>query len=646
MTSDVVKGSERLPANLAGEAYSVFFGRIQDGVFTLDSAGCFTFVNDFIARSSGFEASAFLGKRYIDFVRTEDRDRVRSHFEAVLAGSSPPPYELAYHTARGEAMWVEVATAPLIERGQIIGLLGLSRNIHRRKTAELALRESEEKYRTLVECLPLGVAIVQDGQIVFANRALRSILGVSDADDASLRDPLGFLVPAHRGVLWDRLTRRLQGEANLPSEYALELLRTNGELIEAEVIVTCTTYEGRPAVQCVVIDLTERLKLEEQVRQTQKMDAIGTLAGGVAHDFNNLLTAILGSAGLLKLRYGDSAGVAELAGVIQKAADRAALLTGQLLNFARREQPKFERTDLHSIVADVLHVLTRIIDKQIAITFTPAAHNPVVLADGAQIQQIILNLAVNARDAMPEGGRLLVETHNLTVEGSELGELGGLAPGDYLTLSVADTGVGIPPTIQARIFEPFFSTKPTGAGTGMGLAVAYGIVKSHKGTIVVDSLEGAGSRFTVFLPSGTGPQVVEVPVAEEEIHGRGTILFVDDEDVVRETGKPMLASLGYEVVAVSSGAAAVDCLRDRRGRIDLVVLDFAMPEMNGEQCFLALRQVDPSIKVLLSSGHGPNAVITRLLEGGVVGFVQKPYSLSRLSAAVANALQSRPTGEP
>ena len=606
---------------------------IQDGVFTLDRAGRFTFVNDFIAQSSGFPPEAFLGQSYLDFIRPEDRERVRQNFEETLAGGCVLPYELIYNTANRGDMWVEVNTAPLVDDGRTIGVLGLSRNVQRRRQVELSLRESEEKYRRLVEELPSGVAIIQDDRFVFTNETLRRLLRIGSEEQAAQANVFAFIDDEHREQLRERMYRRLAGEGTEPTRYTARLRRADGEAFEVELHVRRVQQLGRNALQCVVIDISDRLRLEEQLRHTQKMEAVGALAGGIAHDFNNLLTAILGMSGVLRQR----SGMADIADVIEKAASQAATLTSQLQRFAHRDADTSGPVDVHAIIRDVVDILSCSVDRSVEFEIQPRALCATVQGDAAQLHQVVLNLAVNARDAMPQGGRVVIETRNSEAEN---GHDSGATP--RLEVAVSDSGPGIPPVIADRIFEPFFSTKPTGKGSGMGLAMVYGIVRRHHGMVRFECPPSGGTTFLVHLPTADAGIEVEPPATppRHETTGRGTLLFVDDEEVVREVAGRMLGQLGYDVLLAGSGDEAIRRYREHERSIDLVILDYQMPRMNGEECLRHLRAIDPSVRAVLSSGHTPPEVEQRLGELGLSGFLPKPYSTATISEAIKRALRS------
>ncbi|MBI5534822.1 MAG: PAS domain S-box protein [Deltaproteobacteria bacterium] len=380
---------------------------------------------------------------------------------------------------------------------------------------------------------------------------------------------------------------------------------------------------------------------EEQLRHSQRLEAIGTLAGGIAHDFNNQLTAILAFSNQLRADSEPGSHVYESAAVIETAAMRSAELTRQLLGFARKGKMAEAPVDARVLSREVAAVLRRTVDKRIAITEVCCDEQAVVLGDINQLQQVVLNLGVNACDAMPDGGKLTFRTEVLDIPLEAPRTDNGLPAGRHVVLSVSDTGVGIPEEHRHRIFEPFFTTKAQGKGTGMGLALAYGVVRSHRGTIRVQSEVGAGTTFQILLPRVSARVREDETVASAPVHGKGRVLVVDDEELIRTLAVRSLERLGYNVDACPDGKSAIEFFTEHHRGIDLVILDMVMPGMNGNDCLARMRQVDPNVRALLSSGHGLDDSMRALVHEGAVGFVQKPYVLAQLSSAVADAIAKK-----
>lgn len=381
-------------------------------------------------------------------------------------------------------------------------------------------------------------------------------------------------------------------------------------------------------------------QMEERLAGIHKLEAIGRLAGGVAHDFNNLLSGILGHTSILKLDVHDNAQAYEAVQTIETAALRAAELTRQLLGFAQAGKNRETPCDLHQIVQEVASLLGRTIGKEIRIELELPGRSPLVKGDPNQLQQVVLNLAVNARDAMPRGGVLSVGVSAVQLSADQAKDVGELSPGNYARLSVADSGEGMTPEVLQRVFEPFFTTKEQGKGTGLGLPMVYGIVRNHGGAIAVTSEVGQGARFDIFLPMvGEAEGQASGRTRSEPARGTGTILVVDDEPVVRKSAGRLLRRLGYEVLTASNGEEAVQIYGRRDSNIDLVILDLNMPGMDGHQCFIELQRLDPRVNAILSTGYSLDGKAEEAIQEGMLGFLPKPYSMTELADVVKNTLR-------
>ncbi|MDH3502927.1 MAG: response regulator [Nitrospirota bacterium] len=498
------------------------------------------------------------------------------------------------------------------------------------------LRESEAQFKELFETLP-DVLVIYDhrGMITHVNALGAQQLGYSPdvlmgkAFSLIRSEPSGeesgppMPIPGQRGGRWEEAFLRQKNGSNLP----------------VEVMERMVQFQGQRQTLLIARDLTarkhmeqENIALEHQLRQVQKMEAIGRLASGVAHDMNNTLTAIMAHASLFKLQ--DKAGTPLwIAGdVIEKAVRRGKELTSQLLGYARQGKHHHVTVDTHDVIQEVIKLLGRTIHKMITFQVDLSATRPHVVGDPNQLYQILMNLGVNACDAMGERGELLVQTSNETVTPEYASRVPGLSAGDYVVIRVTDTGIGIPPDIQPHIFEPFFTTKEQGQGTGMGLAMVYGIVKNHRGYIGVTSSLGCGTTMRVYLPAAPCaiPKTKSVQMTEPS-HGTGHILVVDDEKDVGEAAQAILEYLGYQVTVVLNGKEAVTVCQDLTVPVDVVLLDMVMTEMSGAACFAELRAIRPDLKVILCTGYDRNHAVQDLLNQGVVGFIQKPYDVDELA---------------
>jgi signal transduction histidine kinase/CheY-like chemotaxis protein len=384
----------------------------------------------------------------------------------------------------------------------------------------------------------------------------------------------------------------------------------------------------------------EREQIREQLYQAQKMEAIGTLAGGVAHDFNNMLQGILGYVSLLKIKISESDPIFKPLSVIERSAEKAAELTKQLLGFARKGKYVLEPVTLNDIVDDVIKIVSRTFDRAIEIKTALQRDLWTVEADRSQIENVILNLCLNARDATPAGGILRIETVNQEIREEEI-PYPWFKAGRYSVLKISDTGMGMAEEVKKHIFEPFFTTKEKDKGTGMGLAMVYGVVKNHDGFITVDSEPGKGSAFTIYLPV-VEKEPAKIKTEVKEIpHGQGTILVVDDEEFIRNLATDILHELGYKVLHAANGQEAIDVYTLRKDEIDLVILDLIMPKMGGAEAFQKLKGIDPGVQVLISSGYGLEEKTGEMInEEGIVGFIQKPYHIIDIAEVLKHVLSS------
>ncbi len=391
-----------------------------------------------------------------------------------------------------------------------------------------------------------------------------------------------------------------------------------------------------------VRDISERKLLEERFIQAQKMESIGLLAGGIAHDFNNILGGILGYASWLKTNIQGDHPFFRPVDTIEKSARRAAELTAQLLAFARGGKYDLRPCSLNGVVGETLRILSGTFDKSIVIETDLDGSLPTVEIDASQIQQVLMNLCVNARDAMPGGGRLIIQSSVARLSESDARHQPDAKPGWFAVLAVSDTGVGMEPAVKGRIFEPFFTTKEKGKGTGLGLSMVYGVVKNHGGFVNVYSEPGQGSTFKIYLPLSGKPEAVESAPERELAGGDEEILVIDDEEAIRQVAADILGSYGYRVSLAADGAEGVALFRKNRRRTQMVLLDMVMPRQGGRETFLQLQEIDPQVRVLFSTGYSQNEKVNEIMALGVRGFIQKPYQVRDLLTKVREVLDGKP----
>jgi PAS domain S-box-containing protein len=417
--------------------------------------------------------------------------------------------------------------------------------------------------------------------------------------------------------------------------------KKDGKIINVEIAEHPLIFGGRQACLAMATDITERLRLEEQLRQVQRLESVGRLAGGVAHDFNNLLTVINGYAEMLFSEAGPDSSEREPLGQIRKAGDRAAELTRQLLAFSRRQVLQLSVLNLNAVVTETRSLLRRLIREDVRLTTELAPNLGLIQGDAGQLQQVIMNLAVNARDAMPDGGSLIIETTNVTLDEEHLAEHRELKAGEYVMLAISDTGIGMDEETRARIFEPFFTTKEMGKGTGLGLATVYGVVKQSGGWIWVYSEPGRGTTFKIYLPRTDKPESLAGKRAKTELRGSETILVVEDYAEVRALALSGLAGFGYSVHGASSGKEALAFCREFAGPIHLVVTDVVMTDMNGREVANQISQVRPDARILFMSGYTADVIAHHGVLDAGVEYLQKPFTPECLAEKVREVLGSR-----
>ncbi|MBU0768128.1 MAG: PAS domain S-box protein [Proteobacteria bacterium] len=609
--------------------------------YFFDDTGKFLRWNKNFEKVSGHSTEEISGMSPLDFFEGEDKTIVAERIQEVfIKGKSSVEADFVSKNGNKTPYYFN---GVLITIGDKNHLGGMGINITNRKKAETALRQSEEKYRKLYD------------ESKRAEEVYRSLLH-SSADAIVIYDLEGrvnYISPAF-STLFGWTFEELKGE-KIPFLLESEKKATMAiikELVEygtpchgfetkrytkdghiLDVSISASRYDdhkGHSAGTLVVLrDISERKRLEAQLQHAQRMEAIGTLAGGVAHDFNNLMMGMLGNISLMLFDAEPSHPYYDKLKNIEKMIESGSKLTSQLLGYARRGKYEVKPVNLNQIVKESSDTFGRI-RKEITIHREFAADLCAMEVDESQIQQVLMNLYVNAADAMPGGGDLILKTMNVAHRKMK-GRSYEVKPGNYVMLKVTDNGTGMDENTMKRIFEPFFTTKEMGRGTGLGLASAYGIIKGHGGYIDVDSKKGFGTSFYMYLPASDKTIPKTFDTSNQIMESRGTILLVDDEEIIVDVGAEMLKKIGYTVLKAQSGKEAIEVYRKNIDKIDLVILDMIMPDIGGGEAYDKIKAINPKVKVLLSSGYTIDGQATEIMERGCNGFIQKPYNIKALS---------------
>jgi PAS domain S-box-containing protein len=610
---------------------------IPDVVYFKDASGRNLEVNRAYEVLTGCSKKELIGKTDEEILPPELAVQFRRSDEEAISKHVPIRFEEVINSPDGKNISFETIKAPIFnDEGTVIGLVGVSRDITERKKSEEALRESEERFRDLAELLPECVFETNElGKLTFVNRLAFERFQFTLEDFVKGMNVFDVIVPEDHVRILENVRKVVQGERIGLNEYTAR--SKDGTTFSAMVHSTPIMRDGKiVGLRGFLIDISEKKNLEEQLMRAQKMEAIGTLAGGIAHDFNNLLMGILGNVSLLMMKTDDSHPRRDRLKNIEEYVQRGSDLTKQLLGFARGGKYEVKPTDLGEFVRRSSEMFGRT-KKEIRIHRMVQDGLWTVELDRGQMEQVLLNLFVNAWQAMPGGGDLYLSVENVHLEESEVSPY-ELKSGDFVKITVTDTGVGMDEAVKARIFEPFFTTKERGRGTGLGLASVYGIIKNHGGFIHIESEKGAGSSFIIYLPASNKEVEIEVRQDNEVHKGRGTILLIDDEEMILDVGSQMLAGLGYAVLTAKGGGQGIEVYKQNSDGIDLVILDLIMPDVSGNITYDRLKEINPSVKVLLSSGYSLDGQAKEVLEKGCKGFIQKPFSMEALSGKIRGIL--------
>jgi two-component system, cell cycle sensor histidine kinase and response regulator CckA len=607
----------------------------------------FIYTNRAMQDMTGYSGTELLSMNFWDLVHPDMKEMVKERGHSRLKGEKPVPrYAIHLLNKSGESRWIDYTGEDFVVDGKM-SIFGTAIEIPEKKMAWEALIESEARYRDIIDNMEDGYYEVDlTGNLTFFNKAMVRILGYPDQEilglnnrDYSSPETAKRMFHIYNMVYKTGKPSRVFDYEVIRKDKSIRILEVSSSLIK-DMNGVPTGFRG-VARDKTNIKKTEKEKkaLEKQLNQVLRMEAIGTLAGGIAHDFNNILTGIQGYISILKLKLDVDKNLQnynkllQIDDLVQSGAD----LTRQLLGFAMGGKYQVKAVNVNRIITKSLNIISRT-NKKIVITKNLQEDISAIDADSGQIEQVMLNLYLNAAHAMPDGGNLIIETENIMIDSNSAKHL-DIKLGEYVSIVVSDTGVGMDSKTLDKIFEPFFTTKEMGRGTGLGLASAYGIIKNHNGRIIVRSVEDEGSQFIIYLPaSGKAPVKRKVEYEKDFIPGSETILIIDDENSVRQAAEEIIKGIGYKVITASSGNEGIDIYKSQKDDIDVVMLDMVMPEMGGEQTFHALKRIDPEVKVLLASGYTAMDKAARILDQGVAGYIQKPFGVKSLSQKLREVL--------
>ena len=614
-----------------------------DPLATINSQGMISDVNIATERVTGYPRDKLIGTDFCDYFT--DPTKAKAVYEQVFREETVRDYEL-------EILHKDGRTTPVLynasvyrnEAGKVVGVFAAARDITERRYMEQILRESEERYRTAIESASDGVALMRGDQHIYVNKRFSEMFGYSSPSEILGKSHSLTVHPDDLAMVSQINMMRQNGEP-VPSRYEFRGIRKDGTLRNIEVSATMINYRGEPASLVYLRDITDYKNLEEQLRQAHKMEAIGTLAGGIAHDFNNILAAIIGFTEMVEEDLTpESPSIPRIQRVLN-AASRGRDLVRQILAFSRKTEPTRKPLSLSPVIKETVELLRASLPTTIEIRLSIKAARDTVLASSAELQQILMNLTTNASFSMKEkGGILGISVTNIDFAPDSPVLDADVEPGEYVQIVVQDSGFGMSPDIVQRIFEPFFTTKGVGEGTGMGLPVVYGVVKSLNGTIAVESEPGVGSTFRIFLPVARTDEKPEDSGVQVTPKGTEHILFVDDEEFLTEWGQAALERLGYTVTALTDSTQALNLFSSDPSRFDLVIVDQTMPKLTGLHLARKLLTIRNNIPIILCTGHSDSVSPEKAKEAGIREFLMKPLGKQALAQLIRRLLDTKSEG--
>ena len=637
-TKELTRAAEEL--RKSEEKYRNILESIEEGYYEFDIDGNFTFFNDAMCKIQGHSREELMGMNNRDYMTEEAAKEVLKAFNKVYT-TGKPAKNLGWETIGKDGTKSHVETsASLIKdsEGEPIGFRGIVRDVTERKIMEAELVQTKKFLQNIFDSSIDGIISTDlEGNVLYSSSRAKDILGYER------EEPFGKKVYVHyeNGVEdAKKIMKELKKKGEL-REYEMRFKKKDGEWVDINLSGSYLKNEKGKVIGTLGIyrDISDKKRLEAQLQQAQKMEAIGTLAGGVAHNFNNLLMGIMGYTSLMLLGTDPDHPNHKRLKNIEKQVESGSKLTSQLLGYAREGRYEVNLISLNQLVEETSDTFG-MTKKEITVHQELSEKLYGIKADQGQIEQVLLNLYVNAADAMPGGGDLFLKTINVA-DKDITGKPYKVKPGNYVLLTVKDTGVGMDKETKDRIFEPFFTTKGLAGGTGLGMASAYGIIKGHGGYVDVDSKIGEGTIFSICLPATEKMIKKKKVLSNELVKGKGTVLLVDDEEMVLDAGEETLKHLGYEVLLAEDGQEALELYKKNQNKIDMVLLDMIMPVMGGGETFDRMKEINTNVKVLLSSGYSIEGEAKEILKRGCDAFIQKPFKPEQLSQKIREILDNK-----
>lgn len=637
------------------QKYQTLVENLNDIIYRIDNTATITYISPNIETLGGYQADEVIGRNFTEFVHPEDINGRIEQYQKVMSGVAEPS-EYRFIDKAGRSVWVRTSARRIIEDGKITGLQGVLTDITDLKSAEDALRESRRQLFTLITNLPGMVYRCKndpDWTMEFISNGSRSLLGVEPQElvKRAWNSYAQMIHPDDRTRVWEESRAALNQNRSFQMEYRIIAAGGQKKWVWEKGRGVPDSNGEITALEGFITDISEQKlaekkqnRLREQLHQSRKMESIGRLAGGIAHDFNNMLTIINGYAEMMIEVLSPADPMYDKAYKIHDAGRRSAIIVRKLLAFARKQTISPEPMDLNENISNMLSMLRRLIGENIEMLWHPGDEIWTVKMDLSQIDQVLVNLVANARDSISDKGQITIETGNVELDEDYCSLRRGFVPGQYVMMAVSDNGCGMDSEIQKNLFEPFFTTKEKGMGTGLGLATIYGIVKQNNGFINVYSEPDIGTTLKIYLPrhlDEAGLPKEKVAVTDHSPPGEGeTILILEDEEVVLNIARIMLEKLDYTVVTAESASQAMEAVKKRDGRIDLLLTDVIMPDMNGFKFAGQLNLIYPGIRVLFMSGYTADVIARHNILKEGVHFIEKPFSLKTLSAKIREVMDS------